>query len=720
MIRTRIILTFIAVFVSASSKFAWSSSAQLIDSLRNSLSQQPTPSDSLRILYDIYDLTPITERIHILGELHDAAQHAGNEKALLDIIRRSASSYATSDSMSLYWDSQLMNLPPSRERDETMLYMNIQRFVFTVKNQSSDERIAEITRLITDEQDTKNLNLQEDKLNNIRRLYTLVIYLATETNGHMLTDYIGQLGDLIEGVELYALRNQYYTHAANSYTRLGMSPKAVEADRKLLECIDALDNEKKKIGRNYCDYSPNRYICYRRMLYNYSALSQDEIEECFAMLGRLAESSDRLKQIYRNDDVAKAYYYSAVGRYTDALPHIKAALKASDLPLHRETRLLAMLRDAYSKTGDKIGELLALTDYNNILARYNEENISNKYRELQIKYDVHKLKSENAALELEKRDTTLLFTRISLILTILGLATAAVLLIILRRYYRRSKSYARALAHTIDILEEERDHLKQTQLELIEARDRAESANLAKDDFLHNMSHELRTPLNAVIGFSQVILRKMPIGLRASMSLYSDQINRNAEQLENIIDDVLYLSSFNPKLGENIIEPVTVGRILDEIYNRAMQSMHNKRVELCIDRKIENARFETDRKKLIQVLGKIVDNAIKFTNEGYVAISAEIEDDGRLSFVVTDTGCGIPEDKEEMIFDRFTKLDRFSPGAGLGLYIARQVAGTLGATIAIDKTYSNGACFVITLANTAVSIDVDREEVSVPESCISK
>lgn len=210
------------------------------------------------------------------------------------------------------------------------------------------------------------------------------------------------------------------------------------------------------------------------------------------------------------------------------------------------------------------------------------------------------------------------------------------------------------------------------------------------------------------------------MGLRASMSLYSEQINRNAEQLENIIDDVLYLSSFNPKIGENIIEPVTVGRILDEIYNRASQSMHNKKVELCIDRKVENAEFETDRKKLIQVLGKIVDNAIKFTNEGYVAISAEIEEDGKLSFVVTDTGCGIPEDKEEMIFDRFTKLDHFSPGAGLGLYIARQVAGTLGATITIDKTYSNGACFVITLANTVVNIDVDRETVSVPESYTSK
>lgn len=720
MIRTKIISVFIAVFVSASSQFAWSSSAQLIDSLRSSLSQQPTPSDSLRVLYDIYDLTPTAERIHILGELHNVAQRAGNEKALLDIIRRSASFYATSDSMSLYWDSQLMDMPPSRERDETLLYMNIQRFVYSVKNQTSDERIAEITKLITDDSDTDDSDLHEDYLKKIRRLYTLVIYLATETNGHMLTDYIGQLGDLIEEVELYALRNQYYTHAANSYTRLGMAPKAIEADRKLLECIDLLDKEKKAIGRNHCDYSPNRYICYRRMLYNSSALSEDEIEECFAMLGRLAESSDELAKIYRDDDIAKAYYYSAVGKYSEALPHIKAALKRTDLPLHRETSLLAMLRDAYSKTGDKIGELLALRDYNNILARYNEENITNKYRELQIKYDVHKLKSENAALELEKRDTTLLFTRISLILTILGLATAAVLLIILRRYYRRSRAYARALAHTIDILEEERDQLKQTQRELIAARDKAESANLAKDDFLHNMSHELRTPLNAVVGFSQVILRKMPMGLRASMSLYSEQINRNAEQLENIIDDVLYLSSFNPKIGENIIEPVTVGRILDEIYNRASQSMHNKKVELCIDRKVENAEFETDRKKLIQVLGKIVDNAIKFTNEGYVAISAEIEEDGKLSFVVTDTGCGIPEDKEEMIFDRFTKLDRFSPGAGLGLYIARQVAGTLGATITIDKTYSNGACFVITLANTVVNIDVDRETVSVPESYTSK
>lgn len=696
MIRTKLIFTLFAVIVSSIPCFARQSSASLIDSLRIELSKATVPADSLRILYDIYDLSPIGDCPKVIRELRHAAESCGDTGALLDIIRRSANSYAGDSMSSPYWDNLITQLPPSRERDETALYMKVQRAVFSVKKQNEQEHLSTIARLITEEESphTDGIN---DNLEEISRLYTLIIYLATETNGHMLKDYIEQLGKLMEGIKLYALKNQYYTTAANSYTALGMEEKAVEADRQLLKCIDLLKEDMRKKGRKFRSYERNRYICYRRMLYNYKALSKDEIEHCYARLGQLTGESDDLAAVFSRDHYARAFYFTAKGEYENALGHIRSALEQPSMPITRRIKLLDMLRDACAATGDKSGEIKALSDYNDILAEYNEQDAAQKYRELQIKYDVHKLMAENASLELEKQDSRLRVTQISLLATGIGLVVIATFLLILFYSYRKAKSLSATLSQTVDTLERERDELKKVQKNYIDARDKAERANRAKDNFLHSMSHELRTPLNAILGFSHVIVRKMPAELKKTMAVYSSQIEKNAEQLENLIDDVLYLSTIGPDMPDFEPETVTVGEIFENTVNN-QHHPRNGEVELRIDSSLCDIAITTDRKKVELILSKLLSNALKFTKAGFVELSAMLTPDSSgLRLIVTDSGCGIPADKKDEIFERFAKLDTFVPGAGLGLYIARQVAEMFGGSVTLDTSYTDGARFVLTI-----------------------
>lgn len=233
--------------------------------------------------------------------------------------------------------------------------------------------------------------------------------------------------------------------------------------------------------------------------------------------------------------------------------------------------------------------------------------------------------------------------------------------------------------------------------ELLVAKYNAEEANQAKSRFIANISHEIRTPLNAVLGFSQLFANDQIELTAEERKQYADLIMTNGNMLLKLVDDVLDMSKIEAgKLKFNIGEHDVVA-LLNTAAKIAETNNKSEDVEIRVATSISHLTIETDRERLLQVLANLTTNAKKCTEHGSITIALEkLPKDDMISISVSDTGCGIPKEKAEEVFERFSKLDSFRQGTGLGLSICRAFVEELGGKIWVDTTYTEGARFVFT------------------------
>lgn len=233
--------------------------------------------------------------------------------------------------------------------------------------------------------------------------------------------------------------------------------------------------------------------------------------------------------------------------------------------------------------------------------------------------------------------------------------------------------------------------------ELLVAKYNAEEANQAKSRFIANISHEIRTPLNAVLGFSQLFANDQIELSAEERKQYAELIMTNGNMLLKLVDDVLEVSKIEAgKLKFNIGEHDVVA-LVNTAAKIAETNNKSADVEIRVATSISHLTIETDRERLLQVLANLTTNAKKCTEHGTITIALEKQpNDDMISISVSDTGCGIPKDKAEEVFERFRKLDSFRQGTGLGLSICRAFVEELGGKIWVDTTYTEGARFVFT------------------------
>lgn len=233
--------------------------------------------------------------------------------------------------------------------------------------------------------------------------------------------------------------------------------------------------------------------------------------------------------------------------------------------------------------------------------------------------------------------------------------------------------------------------------ELLVAKYNAEEANQAKSRFIANISHEIRTPLNAVLGFSQLFANDQIELTAEERKQYADLIMTNGNMLLKLVDDVLEVSKIEAgKLKFNIGEHDVVA-LLNTAAKIAETNNKSADVEIRVATSISHLTIETDRERLLQVLANLTTNAKKCTEHGSITIALEKQpNDDMISISVSDTGCGIPKEKAEEVFERFSKLDSFRQGTGLGLSICKAFVEELGGKIWVDTTYTEGARFVFT------------------------
>ena len=230
--------------------------------------------------------------------------------------------------------------------------------------------------------------------------------------------------------------------------------------------------------------------------------------------------------------------------------------------------------------------------------------------------------------------------------------------------------------------------LKQTEQELIAAKERAEESNKLKTAFLANMSHEIRTPLNAIVGFSRLLTTEEDPEVRKE---YNDIVSLNNGLLLQIISDVLDLS----RIESGRSDPVKSRFDLRTLCREAVETFRlqtPEEVVLDVEKGLPSCTVCQYRQGLMQILANFIRNALKFTPRGFVTVGFERKRD-RLSLYVRDTGIGIPAEELDKIFERFYKVDTFTQGTGLGLSICKSIAEQMGAQIGVDSAVGEGSCF---------------------------
>ena len=263
-------------------------------------------------------------------------------------------------------------------------------------------------------------------------------------------------------------------------------------------------------------------------------------------------------------------------------------------------------------------------------------------------------------------------------------------------YYYRTKILKNRLERTTKQLREDKKKLEASEIELRDAKERAEEANQLKSAFVSNMSHEIRTPLNAIVGFSSLLVE--PSTDAKEREEYSSIIRNNTDLMLNLVNDVLDLSRMETgDLHFNIKDYPLL-----ECCQMALESVRYRMpdgVKLTFSPAGEPIVVHVDNLRLQQLLTNLLTNAAKFTEKGEINLSFQLAPDREKVYIaVTDTGAGIPLEKQAAVFNRFEKLDDYKPGAGLGLSICLLIAERLNGSLSIDSSYTDGARFVLILS----------------------
>lgn len=367
-------------------------------------------------------------------------------------------------------------------------------------------------------------------------------------------------------------------------------------------------------------------------------------------------------------------YYRATKQSSKALEIIQ---QLKDEEPYRSTAYLSNYLkketgDIYWEIGDFTAAARVYRDYIQVNDTLRPKSMLNAISEFNTILEVELLQKEKDALLLDLRQKQLHVTYLVIaFMFVLALAGWLFFIRIYRLNYR----------------------LRESEAELRIAKNKAEQASLMKSDFIRSMSHEVRTPLNAIVGFSQVLSDSFSDDDETKE--YADIIFKNSNDLLRLIGDVLELSALDQTddLVDDVVEDINIA-CENSIIQVSLET--NQEVKPIFTPSYHGLMIRTNSIRVTQVLTHLLNNAVKFAGPEKVTLSYEIID-GQIVYSVTDKGMGIPEQNQEVVFERFVKLNSFIQGTGLGLALCRVVAQKLGGNLLIDKEYKDGCRFLLTL-----------------------
>ena len=409
----------------------------------------------------------------------------------------------------------------------------------------------------------------------------------------------------------------------------------------------------------------------------------------------LKECRELFDQDKRLDSLKKRFYRTESFYYQRSKQFMKA-LEATEKQEAEEQRLneYAMNGEQYRIKGEIYKQMGRPEEAIKFLQKYigvddslkiaNEQLASSEFATL---LNVEKLNAEKKELMLQAKEKELR-NKTTLIISLV------ILLGILFLFLYRESRLNRKLKTSESELKIKNEELTHSREELRKARDLAEANSQMKTTFIQSMSHEIRTPLNSIIGFSQVLSDHYG---NEETKEFVNIIKANTDDLLRLITDVLTLSELDQydKLPTDIKTDINM---ICQLSIEVARMQKRDTVEFFFKPERENLMILSNPERISQLLTNLAHNATKFTTHGSIELTYSVlETEKKLEISITDTGIGVPKEKQEAVFERFYKMNSFSQGTGLGLSISRTIAEKLGGSLRIDSFYTDGCRMVLTL-----------------------
>ena len=483
----------------------------------------------------------------------------------------------------------------------------------------------------------------------------------------------------LENLRKYPLEERLHLEKIchDELSDLYMLCKDKRAEEQIGQCIDlhrkwlAMDDRFERPHRDTTGYMMRAYA---KMVYLRDLISRDKLNEYYQKCIGLARARGDMAEIYSTS----ARYYQCTGDYERAVAYIDSTItaykskgiKADLAPIYATQSYL------YEKMGDYKNALKAVRTTNNI--RFNErvEEAQSSLAEMQTLFEVGRLEFEKSRLTGRIRFIALLAGGI-LVLLLIGWSVYQYVMV------RQLKQIRRQLTDANE--------------EITRQSRRAMESEKMKTAFINSMCHEIRTPLNAINGFSDLLLEGDHD--HDTRREFREQIWASTTTLTTLLENMLELSRLVSSEEPLPLAETDLGLLCAERLQIQRELSQNPSVEYVLKGGGRGTCvIPTNETYMTRVIDNLLQNAAKFTAAGSVTVCCDKDDRTRkLRIRVTDTGIGIAPDKQEWVFDRFTKVDSFKPGSGIGLYLCRLIVTRLGGAIRVCPDYRAGCCIEITL-----------------------
>ena len=483
----------------------------------------------------------------------------------------------------------------------------------------------------------------------------------------------------LENLRKYPLEERLHLEKIchDELSDLYMLCKDKRAEEQIGQCIDlhrkwlAMDDRFERPHRDTTGYMMRAYA---KMVYLRDLISRDKLNEYYQKCIGLARARGDMAEIYSTS----ARYYQCTGDYERAVAYIDSTItvykskgiKADLAPIYATQSYL------YEEMGDYKNALKAVRTTNNI--RFNErvEEAQSSLAEMQTLFEVGRLEFEKSRLTGRIRFIALLAGGI-LVLLLIGWSVYQYVMV------RQLKQIRRQLTDANE--------------EITRQSRRAMESEKMKTAFINSMCHEIRTPLNAINGFSDLLLEGDHD--HNTRREFREQIWASTTALTTLLENMLELSRLVSSEEPLPLAETDLGLLCAERLQIQRELSQNPSVEYILKGGGRGTCvIPTNETYMTRVIDNLLQNAAKFTAAGSVTVCCDKDDSTRkLRIRVTDTGIGIAPDKQEWVFDRFTKVDSFKPGSGIGLYLCRLIVTRLGGAIRVCPDYRAGCCIEITL-----------------------
>lgn len=298
----------------------------------------------------------------------------------------------------------------------------------------------------------------------------------------------------------------------------------------------------------------------------------------------------------------------------------------------------------------------------------------------------------NPELQKKKRQKTFLYVALSSILSLLIISI--ILFLVKQRLESLVNLKTQELSISNDELEIKLKEIEQLNVKLENALQKAQESEQFKMAFIQNISHEIRTPLNAIIGFSNILGESKKDEL--DKEKIAEIIETNGEILTSAIDNLLQVSDLQSTTKDLSVDKILLSELCQELIEYRYKQTKNSTLELLFDDSSRPKIIYSNKLTLIQIINNLMSNAFKHTKQGNIKLGYKPFVENKILFYVSDTGIGIEEKDYKVIFERFTKLNKFNLGTGLGLYICKSLVEKLGGEIWVESEKNKGSVFYFT------------------------